>query len=71
MTAAAEDVECKQGQHWKVLAHLLQGLQYFSLMVQEDLTLVRGHIHIISAAIHAPMVTKVAANDWKNAVQQL
>ena len=62
MSATVEDVGIKQGQHCQVLAYLLQGLQYFSLMVQEHLALVRGHIHIISAARHAPLTQNVAAN---------
>ena len=52
------------------MAYLLQGLQYFSLVVQEDLTLVRGHIHIASAGKQAPTVKQVAANSLKNARQQ-
>ena len=55
MTATIQDVGVTT-RNCQVLAYLLQGLQYFSLMMQEDLALVRGHIHIIPAAIHAPMI---------------
>ena len=57
MTATTGMAGLNRGQRCKVLAYLLQGLQYFRLMVQEHLALVRSHIHIISAARHAAVVS--------------